>query len=135
MCREAKVIVTHGINSAPGIDEELERDEDVAAIEARMAPVLIYGDEVVEGFAAIAKKLGMSRQRLTYGLSMYAELAFIRRDVGPKPVSMVSSLQAVNQLQLIETRVRQEQQDRGRARGRANKRTQMWHLSGPRSDD
>jgi hypothetical protein len=46
---------------------------------------------------------------------------------------MVSSLQAFNDQgirQIIETRVRQEQQDRGRARGRANKQCQMWRLYG-----
>jgi hypothetical protein len=95
---------------------------------------LIDGDERVEGFAAIARRLGMSRQRLAYGLSkLYPELAFIWRDVGPKPESMVSSLQNVRGViaETISTRVRQEQQDRGKARGKANRRCQMWHLYGP----
>jgi len=113
-----------------GIDEQLELEEEAEANEARLAPVLIDGDERVEGFAAIARKLGMSRQTLAYGLSkLYPELAFIWQDVGPKPESMVSSLQNVRGVivETISTRVRQEQRDRGRVRGRANKRPQMWH--------
>lgn len=129
----------HSTNiEALGIDEQIELEEEVAAIEARYAPVLIDDDEYVEGFAAIARKIGISRQRLAYGLSkLYPELAFIRLDVAPRPVSMASSLQAVKGqiIETIATRVRQEQQDRGRARGQANKRPQIWHLSGPRSDD
>jgi hypothetical protein len=127
--------VTHCINTyAPGIDKELELEEEAEAIESRLATVLIDGDERVEGFAAIARRLGMSRQRLAYGLSkLYPELAFIWRDVGPKPESMVSSLQNVRGViaETISTRVRQEQQDRGKARGKANRRCQMWHLYGP----
>jgi hypothetical protein len=121
-----------------GLDELLELEEEAEANEARLAPVLRDRDEQVEGPAAIARKLGMSRRALAYGLSKrYPELAFIRQDVGPKPESMVSSLQNVKGVivETIATRVRQEQQDRGRARRQANKRPQMWHLSGPRSDD
>ena len=117
-----------------GLDELLELEEEAEANEARLAPVLIDGDERVEGPAAIARKLGMSRRALAYGLlKLYPELAFIWRDVGPRPVSMASSLQNVKGVivETIATRVRQEQQDRGRARGQANKRPQMWHLSGP----
>ena len=115
-----------------GIDEQLELEEEAEAIESRLAPVLIDGDERVEGLAAIARRLGMSSQRLAYGLSkLYPELKFIWQDVGPKPESMASSLQNVRGV-IVETigaRVRQKQQDRGRARGQANKRPQMWHGS------
>lgn len=121
-----------------GLDELLELEEEAEANEARLAPVLIDGDERVEGPAAIARKLAMSRRALAYGLSkLYPELAFIWQDVGPKPESMATLLQNVRGV-IVETiakRVRQEQQDRGRARGQANKRPQMWHLSGPRRSD
>lgn len=119
-------------DASPSILDELELEEEAEAIESRLAPVLIDGDERVEGFAAIARRLGMSRQRLAYGLSkLYPELKFIWQDVGPKPESMVSSLQAVKGqiMETIATRVHQEQQDRGRARGKANRRSQIWHLS------
>ena len=43
--------------------------------------------------------------------------------------------QAVNLLQLIETRCFKSSRIRGKAPGQANKRPQVWHLSGPRSDE
>ena len=81
-------------DASPSILDELELEEEAEAIEWHLATVLIDWEERAEGLAAIAERLGISRQRLAYGLSrLYHELAFIRQDVG--------------------TRVHQEQQESG----------------------
>ncbi len=110
---------------------EAEAEKKQAQARERLARVLIKGDTVVEGYRPIAEMLETRPQNLRYGIKHHPELAFIRR-VGLKIESMQSSLQAVNPQgmslrQQIETRVRQEQQDRGEARGKANKKPQIWH--------
>jgi hypothetical protein len=115
------------------LEERAEREEKQDQIEEkqardreRIAKVLLPRDVPVYGLSAMAKEIGgegRSPQWLRYGLQHHRELKFVQRN----PLhAMMSSLQNFN-CQLIETRVRQEQQDRGKARGQANKRPQMWH--------
>ena len=123
----------------PGVDEELELDEEaeaneaaedarLAAIKARLALVLIDGDYIVKGINAMAREISKSHQWLSYGLDHHRELGFVQRDYGP-PEAMGSSLQNFRNkiIPLMETRVLRDQQVRGRVRGKANKRFQMWH--------
>ncbi|MGI8427266.1 MAG: hypothetical protein ACR2M4_11895 [Actinomycetota bacterium] len=123
----------------PGVDEELELDEEaeaneaaedarLAAIKARLALVLIDGDYIVKGINAMAREISKSHQWLSYGLDHHRELGFVQRDYGP-PEAMGSSLQNFRNkiIPLMETRVLRDQQVRGRVRGKANKRPQMWH--------
>ena len=60
--------------------------------------------------------------------SITKRLDFVQRNYDG-PEAMASSLQNFkdNIIPLVETRVRREQQDRGKARGQANKRPQIWH--------
>ena len=117
------------------IEEEQDQIEEKQAREReRIVKVLIPGDFPVYGLSEMARNIGgvgRSPQWLRYGLQHHRELKFVQRN----PLrAMMSSLQNFGNkiIPLIATRVRQEQQDRGRARGKANKRCQMWHLSGPR---
>jgi hypothetical protein len=109
------------------IEEKQARDRE------RIAKVLRPNDFPVYGLSAMAREIGgegRSPQWLRYGLQHHNELDFVQRN----PLhAMMSSLQNFGDkiIPLIETRVRQEQQDRGKARGKANKRCQMWHLYGP----
>lgn len=115
-----------------GIDDQLELEDETAERRARLAPVLLDGDDFVEGISALARLTPWSRQQFTYARKNYPELAFVRKLNG-RDISMVSSMSAVD-YQAIEARVHQEQQDRGRSRGRANKRPQLWHVAGERLD-
>lgn len=106
---------------APGIDEELEAEEEVSQQRERLAVVLIDGDEPLEGYAALARRCPRryGRKRLGYALPRYPEFAFVRWE-GDRPITMQSSWSNVD-FGAIETRIRAEQQDRGRVRGKLNK--------------
>jgi hypothetical protein len=115
------------------IEEELDRIEAMRAQQReRIAKVLAPGDFAVYGLSAMARKIGgvgRSPQWLHYGIkNKYPELAFLQQN----PLHAMCSSLTNFSCGLVETRVLKEQQDRGRARGKANKRCQMWHLSGPR---
>jgi hypothetical protein len=105
------------------IEEKQGRDRE------RIDKVLIPGDFPVGGLSAMARKIARSPQWLWYCLQKgYPELAFVQRNYDGHE-AMASSLQNFrdNIIPLVETRGRQERQDRGRARGKANKRSQIWH--------
>jgi hypothetical protein len=118
------------------IEEEQDQlEEKQVRDRERIAKVLAPGDFPVYGLSAMARKIGgvgRSPQWLHYGIKRkYPELAFLQQN----PLHAMCSSLTNFDCALVETRVLKEQQDRGRARGQANRRPQIWHLSGPRSDD
>jgi hypothetical protein len=101
--------------------EEREKREEAAEEEdrQRVEAVRIPGDHPLEGLTAKARAIGWSKQRLAYALPRFPELAFVREP------TMCSSLTNPDLRQAIETRIANDQRERGRAMGKANEQLEV----------